>query len=138
MDHGNFVDHMKPVDIKKEINSPRMMTQLVSIMLHPISVESYQGGTFMRNHQHLSAESCRTYGAHTYMGSAKSDSFRKEVCQVYDLMIASGIEHSEAIRKTRSTLKAINYPFVTYDYVVARLRASGRLRKTRSSGSENS
>ncbi|HEX9024379.1 MAG TPA: hypothetical protein VF799_11120 [Geobacteraceae bacterium] len=68
-----------------------------------------------------------------HMGTlpSKSDNFREEVCQVYDLMVASGIEPTEAIRKTRSTLKAINYPFATYDCVMAKLRASGRLRKNR-------
>jgi hypothetical protein len=39
------------------------------------------------------------------------------------------MEPIEAIRKTRSTLKAINYPNATYDVVMASLRASGRLRK---------
>ncbi len=61
----------------------------------------------------------------------KGDAFREEVCQVYDLLIEAGMEPIEAIRKTRSALKAINYPNVTYDYVMARLRASGRLRKNR-------
>lgn len=55
--------------------------------------------------------------------------FKDEVCQVYDLLIDTGMEFNEAIRKTRSALKAINYPFATYDIVIAKLRASGRLRK---------
>ena len=58
----------------------------------------------------------------------KSD-FKDEVCCVYDLLIGSGMEPCEAIRKTRSALKAINYPHATYDVVMANLRASGRLRK---------
>jgi len=58
----------------------------------------------------------------------KSD-FKDEVCVVYDLLIDTGMEPSEAIRKTRSALKAINYPHATYDVVMANLRASGRLRK---------
>ncbi len=61
----------------------------------------------------------------------KANAFREEVCQVYDLLIEAGMEPTEAIRKTRSALKAINYPNVTYDYVMAKLRASGRLRKNR-------
>ena len=61
----------------------------------------------------------------------KTDFLMEEVCQVYDLLVASGLEPKEAIRKTRSALKAINYPFATYDYVMAKLRASGRLRKHR-------
>lgn len=59
------------------------------------------------------------------------DNFRKEVCEVYDMLIDAGMERTEAIRKTRSALKAINYPFATYDVVMAKLRASGRLRKHR-------
>jgi protein required for attachment to host cells len=55
--------------------------------------------------------------------------FKDEVCQVYDMLIDTGMELNEAIRKTRSALKAINYPFTTYDIVIAKLRASGRLRK---------
>ena len=55
--------------------------------------------------------------------------FKNEVCEVYDLLIGAGMEPIEAIRKTRSTLKAINYPKATYDVVMASLRASGRLRK---------
>ncbi len=51
---------------------------------------------------------------------------------MYDLLIGSGMEPNEAIRKTRSALRAINYPFATYDNVMAKLRASGRLRKSRS------
>jgi hypothetical protein len=39
------------------------------------------------------------------------------------------MEPKEAIRKTRAAMKAINYPFATYDVVMAKLRASGRLRK---------
>jgi hypothetical protein len=58
----------------------------------------------------------------------KSD-FKDEVCGVYDLLLGSGMEPNEAIRKTRSALKAINYPHATYDVVMANLRASGRLRK---------
>jgi len=58
-----------------------------------------------------------------------ADNFREEVCNVYDMLIEAGMEPQEAIRKTRSALKAINYPFVTYDVVMAKLRASGRLRK---------
>ena len=61
----------------------------------------------------------------------KTDLFREEVCQVYDLLLESGMDPKEAIRKTRSALKAINYPFATYDNVMAKLRASGRLRKHR-------
>jgi len=61
--------------------------------------------------------------------SIKADNFREEVCKVYDLLIGAGMETQEAIRKTRSALKAINYPFATYDLVMAKLRASGRLRK---------
>jgi hypothetical protein len=57
------------------------------------------------------------------------DNFKDEVCEVYDLLIGAGMEPIEAIRKTRSTLKAINYPNATYDVVMASLRASGRLRK---------
>ena len=58
-----------------------------------------------------------------------TDNFREEVCKVYDMLIDSGMEHAEAVRKTRSALKAINYPYATYDVVMAKLRASGRLRK---------
>jgi hypothetical protein len=58
-----------------------------------------------------------------------ADNFREEVCKVYDMLIDAGMEPTEAIRKTRSALKAINYPFATYDVVMAKLRASGRLRK---------
>jgi hypothetical protein len=57
------------------------------------------------------------------------DNFKNEVCEIYDLLIGAGMEPVEAIRKTRSTLKAINYPKATYDVVMASLRASGRLRK---------
>jgi hypothetical protein len=57
------------------------------------------------------------------------ETFKDEVCEVYDLMIGAGLDPIEAIRKTRSTLKAINYPNATYDVVMASLRASGRLRK---------
>jgi hypothetical protein len=57
------------------------------------------------------------------------DHFSEEVCKVYDMLIDAGMEPQEAVRKTRSALKAINYPFVTYDVVMAKLRASGRLRK---------
>ncbi len=86
----------------------------------------------MRSSQSLTVtgSSC-VFDARIGMLPAKSDIFREEVCQVYDLMVASGIGPNEAIRKTRSTLKAINYPFATYDYVMAKLRASGRLRKNR-------
>ena len=59
----------------------------------------------------------------------QKNDFKDEVCGVYDLMIGTGIEPCEAIRKTRSALKAINYPHATYDVVMANLRASGRLRK---------
>lgn len=59
----------------------------------------------------------------------QKNDFKDEVCGVYDLMIETGMEHNEAIRKTRSALKAINYPHATYDVVIANLRASGRLRK---------
>ena len=59
----------------------------------------------------------------------QKNDFKDEVCGVYDLMIDTGMEHNEAIRKTRSALKAINYPHATYDVVIANLRASGRLRK---------
>jgi hypothetical protein len=55
--------------------------------------------------------------------------FKDEVCEVYDLLIGAGMEPNEAIRKTRSALRAINYPNATYDVVMANLRASGRLRK---------
>jgi hypothetical protein len=58
----------------------------------------------------------------------KSD-FKDEVCEIFDLMIETGMDHNEAIRKTRSALKAINYPHATYDVVIANLRGSGRLRK---------
>ena len=61
--------------------------------------------------------------------SILTDNFREEVCKVYDMLIDAGMEPTEAIRKTRSALKAINYPFATYDVVMAKLRASGRLRK---------
>ena len=57
------------------------------------------------------------------------ENFKVEVCEIYDLLIGAGMEPVEAIRKTRSTLKAINYPNATYDVVMASLRASGRLRK---------
>jgi hypothetical protein len=59
----------------------------------------------------------------------QKNDFKDEVCGVYDLMIGTGMEPCEAIRKTRSALKAINYPHATYDVVIANLRASGRLRK---------
>jgi hypothetical protein len=41
------------------------------------------------------------------------------------MLIDAGMGPKEAIRKTRS----VNYPFATYDVVMAKLRASGRLRK---------
>ena len=59
----------------------------------------------------------------------QKNDFKDEVCGVFDIMIATGMDHNEAIRKTRSALKAINYPHATYDVVVVNLRASGRLRK---------
>jgi hypothetical protein len=59
----------------------------------------------------------------------QKEDFKDEVCEVYDLLISSGMDPIEAIRKTRSALKAINYPNATYDVVMANLRASGRLRK---------
>jgi len=59
----------------------------------------------------------------------QKNDFKDEVCGVFDLMIETGMDHNEAIRKTRSALKAINYPNATYDVVIANLRASGRLRK---------
>lgn len=59
----------------------------------------------------------------------QKNDFKDEVCGVFDLMIETGMDHNEAIRKTRSTLRAINYPHATYDVVIANLRASGRLRK---------
>ena len=59
----------------------------------------------------------------------QKNDFKDEVCQVYDLLIDAGMGPQEAIRKTRSALKAINYPFATYDVVMAKLRVSGRLRK---------
>lgn len=59
----------------------------------------------------------------------QKNDFKDEVCGVFDLMIGAGMGHNEAIRKTRSALKAINYPHATYDVVIANLRASGRLRK---------
>ncbi len=72
--------------------------------------------------------------SHTREGLSASspnqrESFKNEVCEVYDLMIGAGLDPIEAIRKTRSTLKANNYHNVTYDVVVASLRAAGRLRK---------
>ncbi len=86
----------------------------------------------MKSAQNASAPKM-SYGrkAATELCSIKADAFREEVCQVYDLLIEAGMEPTEAIRKTRSALKAINYPNVTYDHVMARLRASGRLRKNR-------
>jgi protein required for attachment to host cells len=65
----------------------------------------------------------------TDLHSLQKKDFKDEVCQVYDLLIDAGMDLNEAIRKTRSALKAINYPFATYDIVMAKLRASGRLRK---------
>jgi hypothetical protein len=59
----------------------------------------------------------------------QKNDFKDEVCGVFDIMISTGMDHNEAIRKTRSALKAINYPHATYDVVIANLRASGRLRK---------
>jgi hypothetical protein len=59
----------------------------------------------------------------------QKNDFKDEVCEVYDLLIGAGMDPNEAIRKTRSALKAINYPNATYDVVMANLRASGRLRK---------
>jgi len=59
----------------------------------------------------------------------QKNDFKDEVCGVFDLMIETGMDHNEAIRKTRSALKAINYPNTTYDKVIANLRASRRLRK---------
>ena len=59
----------------------------------------------------------------------QKNDFKDEVCGVFDLMIETGMDHNEAIRKTRSALRAINYPHATYDVVIANLRASGRLRK---------
>jgi hypothetical protein len=81
----------------------------------------------MKGSQNVSA--FKRHKAHTEYRSIKTDCFREEVCQVYDLLIGAGMEPKEAIRKTRSALKAINYPFVTYDNVMAKLRSSGRLRK---------
>jgi hypothetical protein len=63
------------------------------------------------------------------VGSSGAEEFRKEVCEVYDLLIGNGMERNLAIRRTRAILKATNYPFVTYDTVMTRLRASGRFKK---------
>ncbi len=62
-------------------------------------------------------------------GLNQKESFKKEVCEVYDILVGAGLDPIEAIRKTRSTLKANNYPNVTYDVVMASLRAAGKLRK---------
>ncbi len=59
----------------------------------------------------------------------RSETFRKEVCEVYDLLISKGMEQNLAIRRTRAILKANDYPFITYDGVMTRLRASGRFKK---------
>ena len=59
----------------------------------------------------------------------QKEDFKNEVCQVFDLLVGAGLDPIEAIRKTRSTLKANNYPNVTYDVVMASLRAAGKLRK---------
>ncbi len=86
----------------------------------------------MKSTQNASApEISRSRKAAAELCLIKADTFREEVCQVYDLLIETGMEPTEAIRKTRSALKAINYPNVTYDHVMAKLRASGRLRKNR-------
>ena len=84
----------------------------------------------MKGSQHVSAQNdSRTHKVHKDVRPVISDQFREEVCKVYDLLIEAGMEPNEAIRKTRSALKAINYPFATYDIVMAKLRAAGRLRK---------
>jgi len=57
------------------------------------------------------------------------EEFRREVCEVYDLLIGRGMDMNLAIKRTRAILKAANYPFVTYDTVITRLRAAGRFKK---------
>ena len=84
----------------------------------------------MKSFQKVSdPESKRIHKVRTDLRSLQQNDFKDEVCQVYDLLIDTGMDLNEAIRKTRSALKAINYPFATYDLVLAKLRASGRLRK---------
>jgi hypothetical protein len=58
------------------------------------------------------------------------EEFRREVCEVYDLLIGKGMDMNLAIKRTRAILKAANYPFVTYDTVITRLRAAGRFKKS--------
>jgi hypothetical protein len=62
-------------------------------------------------------------------GQRRDDSLIREVCEVYDLLISKGMEQNPAIRRTRAILKATNFPSVTYDGVMTRLRASGRFKK---------
>jgi hypothetical protein len=67
----------------------------------------------------------------TVLGAAcfGAEDFRKEVCEVFDLLMDKGMDRNLAIKRTREILKAANYPFVTYDTVITRLRASGRFKK---------
>ena len=59
----------------------------------------------------------------------RNDSMNMEVCEVYDLLVGKGMEQNLAIRRTRAILKATEYPSVTYDGIMTRLRAAGRFRK---------
>lgn len=95
-----------------------------------LNIQFIRGLVFMKSPQKVNEpQSKRILKLRTDLHLLQKNDFKDEVCQVYDLLIDTGIEPQEAIRKTRSALKAINYSFATYDVVMARLRASGRLRK---------
>lgn len=103
---------------------------MVSIMLTEKLSIHFQGVVLMKNpHSLADPKVNRLHKDRSELRSIIADNFREEVCKVYDMLIETGMEPQEAIRKTRSALKAINYPFATYDVVMAKLRASGRLRK---------
>ena len=97
----------------------------------PITEEAILGGCVaMKSSGNLSElELKRIHKIKSELQLIQKNDFKDEVCGVFDLMIETGIDHNEAIRKTRSALRAINYPHATYDVVIANLRASGRLRK---------
>jgi hypothetical protein len=81
------------------------------------------------SHEFLDQSSTGSHDTGFGRGRKQTDSMNSEICEVYDLLISKGMEQNLAIRRTRAILKATEYPFVTYDGIMTRLRAAGRFRK---------
>ena len=61
-----------------------------------------------------------------------SDSYKAEVCRVFDALTARGVDRREAVKLTNRAMKDAGHPWATFDLVQDTLRAAGRFRSARS------